>query len=124
MIREEVRDSSAQDSTGSGWIKPWHVRVIWDISLDGIVQPKGDRGNGGCGYEGLTEDSVNAVKRTKNRILRMPNIIGPEVKWEPGGKLGWFGEQEGKAGENRVWELRTGEFCEGVVTDHMARSPV
>lgn len=31
------------------------------------------------------------------------------------------GEQEGKTGENRAWEWRSGKFRKGVVTDHTAR---
>lgn len=40
---------------------------------------------------------MNTMKRTKNRNLEML-VIGQEVKQKPG-KLGWNGEQEGKASD-------------------------
>lgn len=56
----------------------------------------------------------------ENRLLESPNI-GQEVKQELGRNLGWNGEQEGKTDENGTWELRSREFCEGMVTGHVIR---
>lgn len=51
--------------------------------MGGIVQPRGGRGDGGCGCEFWPEDSVNTGKRIKNRVLGVP-IIAQEGNQKPG----------------------------------------
>lgn len=107
VMRKVVREESAWELAGSGVL--WHTRVIGDINLCVIVQPRSGRGSEGP-MVGVPENSVNTVE---NRILGNSNI-GQEVKQEPGRKLGWNGEQEGKTHENGAWDL-SGEVCEGMV---------
>lgn len=91
FLRKVVREESARESAGSRVL--WHIRVIWDISLGWIVQPRGGRGSRGHGCECLS--TVWIPWR-----IEFGGALGQKMKQELGRKLGWNGEQEGKTGEN------------------------